>query len=48
MALRVGDEVAAGMGDAVDLVIGVGEIGNPRRAHGTTVLEEMRGDRKAR
>jgi hypothetical protein len=37
VALGVGDEVAAGVGDPVDFVEGIGEIGNAREPHGSTV-----------
>jgi hypothetical protein len=40
VALCVGDEISAGVCDAVDLVEGVGEVGDARRTHWTTVRED--------
>ena len=39
VALRVGNEVAAGVSYAVYFMEGVGEVGDARRTHWTTVLE---------
>jgi hypothetical protein len=41
VALSVGEEVAAGVGDAVDLVKGVGQIGDARHGHGNNLLLAM-------
>jgi hypothetical protein len=37
MALGIGDEVAAGVGDSVYFMEGIGKIGNAREPHGFTV-----------
>jgi len=37
LALGVGDEVAAGVGDTVDFVEGIGEVGDAGVAHTVTV-----------